>query len=376
MGKLAGISRRGAVCAAFMVGLGLAASAMTARADGDHVRVAMNLPLTGPIAVVTIPYRDGLLMGFDDAAKAYNVPRDAFVTDIQDNAGEAKQAISVLQKQMLEPFDVYISGVSPQTRAVAPEIDKKKVPHILYAFDTAFVQGDPNRVRILPNFRLQQPLYVNYAKAKGAKRVAAIHLNIASQQEFYGQFLVPELKKDGIEVMREAYDIGTKDYSTLGLKIAEFKPDLVIVDGFSFNLLPMIAALRTLDLVHDGRVLVGMDFIDLLYNKTPADQIKGVVFASPTVELPEGKARAADWIEKFKARFKEEPSWPGAYGYDTARVIAAAFAKNHKVTTASIHDVMPFDGLVGKINLDKDNDIDSTMALGLVEDSGAVKTLK
>ncbi len=114
--------------------------------DGDHVRVAMTLPLTGPIAVVTIPYRDGLLMGFDDAAKTYNVPRDVFVTDIQDNAGEAKQAINVLQKQMLDPFDVYISGVSGQTRAVAPEIDKKKVPHILYAFDTSYVQGDPNRV--------------------------------------------------------------------------------------------------------------------------------------------------------------------------------------------------------------------------------------
>ncbi len=66
----------------------------------------------------------------------------------------------------------------------------------------------------------------------------------------------------------------------------------------------------------------------------------------------------------------------GAYGYDTARVMVAAYAKDHKVTTATIHDVMPFDGLIGKINLDKDNDIDSTMGLGMIDDAGNVKTVK
>jgi branched-chain amino acid transport system substrate-binding protein len=358
------------------IGFGLISTAATAADDANHIRIDMNLPLSGPIAVVTIPYRDGLLMGLRDASEAYKVSPDIFVTDIQDNAGEPKQAVTIMQKQLLEPFSVYISGVSGPTRAVAPEIDKTKAAHFLYAFDVHFTQGAPNRMRILPNFRLELPLYVDYAKARNAKRIAAINLNYASQQEFYAEYLVPALKDTGAEVMRETYDMGTKDYSTLALKIAAFKPDLVIMDGFSFTILPLISALRTLDMVHDGNVIVGMDFIDLLHNKTPVDQIKGVAFAAPLIELPAGEKSASDWAGRFKAAYKEDPSWPGAYGYDTARVIVAAYAKAHKVDPEAIRSVMPFDGLVGKINLDRDNDIDATMGIGIVDDSGAVKALK
>ncbi len=351
-------------------------SASTAVADGNQVRIALNLPLSGPIAVVTIPYRDGLLMGLNDGAKQFNVPRDVFVMDIGDNAGEPKQAVTVMQQQMLKPFDVYFSGVSAQTRAVAPEIDKTSAPHLLYAFDVGFTAGAANRMRILPNFSLELPIYLAYAKSKGAKRVAAIHLNYASQTQFFDEFFVPQLKQTGVEVMNEAYDIGTKDYSTLALKITAFKPDLVVLEGFSFNMLPMINALRALDYIHDGNVLTGIDFNDLLYNKTPVDQIKGVAFASPLVELPEGKQKASDFDAQFKTQYKEDPSWPGAYGYDTARVIVAAYAKAHKVTVESIESVMPFDGLVGKITLDKDRDINSTMGVGMVDAAGKVVAVK
>jgi len=354
------------------VGIGLTISTGMA---ADRVQIDMNLPLSGPIAVVTIPYRDGLLMGLKEGVKQYNVPADIFVTDIQDNASEAKQAVTIMQKQLLEPFDVYISGVSGQTRAIAPEIDKTRAAHFGYAFDVSFTQGAPNRMRILPSFRLEEPLYVDYAKSRAAKRIAALHLNYASQQEFYSE-LVPLLQKGGAEVMREAYDIGTKDYSTLALKIASFKPDLIIIDGFSFNLLPFISALRTLDMVHDGNLIVGMDFIDLLHNKTPVDQIKGVAFASPLVELPAGEKAASDWVARFKSSYKEEPSWPGAEGYDTARVSVAAYAKSHKVDPETIRGVMPFDGIVGRINLDRYNDIDATMGIGLVQGDGSVTALK
>jgi ABC-type branched-subunit amino acid transport system substrate-binding protein len=354
--------------------LGIGLPILSARA-ADHVQVDMNLPLSGPIAVVTIPYRDGLLMGLKDGAKEHNLSPDIFVTDVQDNASEAKQAVTIMQKQLLEPFDVYISGVSGQTRAVAPEIDKTKAAHFLYAFDVNFTGGAQNRIRVLPNFGLQEPLYVGYAKSRNAKRIAALHLNYASQQEFYSE-LVPLLQKNGAEVMREAYDIGTRDYSTLALKVAAFKPDLIIVEGFSFTMAPLISALRTLDLVHDGNLIAGMDFIDLLHNKTPVDQLKGIAFAAPLVELPDGEKAAGDWIAKFKSSYKEDPSWPGAYGYDTGRIIAAAYAKAHRVNPETIRSVMPFDGIVGRINLDKTNDIDATMAIGFVQADGVVKEIK
>jgi len=344
--------------------------------SADQVHIAMNMPLTGPIADAIVPYRNAFLMGLDDGAKEFNVPRDVFVTDIQDNAGEPKQAVTIMQKQFLDPVDVYISAASAQTAAIADEVDKKNVPHFMFAFEAYLTRGHENRLRINPHFKVAAPLYVKWVESRHAKRVAFVSLNWSSFQQMFGEIVIPELKKSGVEVMTEYFDMGTKDYNTLALKVADFKPDAIIVDGFAFHLQPLIGALRTLDLVHNGNTFAGLDFIELVYNKTPGTEAKGITYLTPDIGLPEGIKRAADWTSRFQAAYKMAPGSYGAYGYDTARVIVEAYAKNHKVTTAAIRGVMPFDGIVGKINLDKDNDIDGTMGIGVVTDSGAIEAFK
>jgi branched-chain amino acid transport system substrate-binding protein len=364
----------GAVALALLMVLGTAVGADVLAKD--HVNVGVNLPLSGPIAVVALPYRDGLLMGVEDAAANYKVAANKVELDIQDNAGEAKQAVSVMQKHFLKNVDAYISGLSAQTGAVAPEVDKKSVPHLMVAFEVSLMKSGKDRLRILPHFKIAAPLYVEYAKMRKAKRVAIMSLNWGSLEELHGVVVQPELEKAGIVVMREMFDIGTKDYNTLALKVAQFKPDLVIVDGLSFNIYPMLNALRALGLAKDGAAIAGMDFIDLIYKGTPTQEIAGVAFISPHFDLPSGQQRAHAWIERFKAKFGKEPSYMGAYGYDTARILVAAFAKNGDVSPKSIRSVLPFEGIVGTINLDADGDLTGTLGIGIVDADRKVNVIK
>lgn len=342
----------------------------------DQLHIAMNMPLTGPIADAIIPYRNAFLMGLDAGAKEYNVPRNTLVTDIQDNAGEPSQAVSIMQKQFLNPVDVYVSAANAQTAAIADEVDKKNIPHFTFAFEAFLTRGHENRIRTTPNFKVASPLYVKWVEARHTKKLAIVSLNWSSFQQMFGEIVIPEVKKAGVDVMPLWFDMGTKDYNTIALKIADFKPDAIIVDGFAFHIMPMISALRTLDLIHDDNTFAGPDFVELVYNKTPGAEVKGISYITADLGLPEGVKHAAGWTDEFQKQFKMAPGSYAAYGYDTARIIIDAYAKSHKVTVATVQSVLPFDGVAGKITIDKDRDLDGTMGIGHVSESGALEAWK
>src|SRR4051794_29416944 len=79
---------------------------------GPAIRIAGNLPLTGPVAAWSGEYPNGFQMGIEDASKEFGVDPTIFKSDFQDNAGKPAQSASVIQKQLSAGFDVYITGSS------------------------------------------------------------------------------------------------------------------------------------------------------------------------------------------------------------------------------------------------------------------------
>ena len=343
-----------------------------AQAAGE-VRIAVNGPLTGPIALIFVDYTKGLQMGLDDAAERLGVQRDTFDLDMQD-AGDAKTAITVVKKHLLEPVDVYISGYSNQSKAIAPELDRAGVTHFMISFDAFLARHGVDRLRIFPNYKLEGPLYVDYIKAKEAKRVAVIGLNFASIDEQFAMIVEPAFAGADVEFMREMYDFNTKDYNTLALKAARFKPDLTIISGFAFHVYPFLKAVRTY--VKTGEVITTMDFIDLLYKDIPTEELVGTVFTSPHFELPGVIPGLNDWKEAYTARFGTSPTYASAYAYDTASMIVTAYKNNGKVDTATLRGVTPYQGLIGNIELDEDGDIIGSLGIGQVNADRSVKVLQ
>ena len=362
----------GAASLAALVAVAGAGGALAA----DQVKVAINIPLTGPVALFTLPYANGMVMGLEEGAAAAGLPADSFDVDSQDNAMETKTAAAIVQKHFLEDIDVYVTGPSLVSKAVSTIVDQKEIPHFLLSFDSYLASKNHFRLRILPHYKIEGPLNAKYVLARGAKRVAILELRNSSIFEKFAVLVIPDLEKEGIEVMREAFEFRTRDYSTLALKAAQFKPDLIIVNGFSFHLYPIVKALRTLDMIDNGSVLAGMDYVDLLHNETPRNELKGVAFTTPVFELPDSApAGAAAWIERYEARFNQPPSFVGAYGYDVGRVVAMALKDAGEVTVESIRAQLPYSGVSGEIALDADGDLTSTLGVGLVAEDGSIETL-
>ena len=338
-----------------------------------EIRIAVNGPLTGPIALIFVDYTQGLQMGLDEASKRLGVPRDTFDVDMQD-AGDPKSAITVVKKHLLNPVDVYISGYSNQSKAIAPELDRVGMPHFMLAFDAFLSRENENRLRIFPSYKLEGPLYIDYIKTKKAKKIAVIGLNFASIDEQFAMIVEPAFAGTDVKFMREMYDFNTKDYNTLALKAAKFKPDLTIISGFAFHVYPFLKAVRTY--VKTGEVITTMDFIDLLYKDIPTSELAGTVFAAPHFELPGVIPALGEWKDRYKAAIGASPTYASAYGYDTGQMIVEAYKKSGKVTTTTLRGVTPHAGLIGKIELDADGDVIGSLGIGQVNPDRSVKVLQ
>jgi ABC-type branched-subunit amino acid transport system substrate-binding protein len=346
-------------------------------AAAQSLKIAGNLPLTGPVAAVTGNYFKAFEMGLEDGCKEQQVDCKQIKLDAQDNAEKPEQALSVVQKQLLDNPSVVVSGTSPSANAISPTVDGKGIPHFLVAFDAYITQKGKDRFRVLPNYKLAgSGPYLKYLDIKKPKKIFSFALNVSSITDLFKLILEPVFKKRGIEFQTEQYDFGAKDYSALALKARQYNPDLIIVEGYSFHIYPIIKALRTYDLMQPGRVMAALDTVDLIYNKTARDELKGLVLWLPDYEVP-GKLPAADgWRARYKDKYKIDATWIEAYGYDTARLIVSTYKKSGKVDTASLLANTPFNGLVGKIEFDQDRDIKGSLTVAIFDDKGNVVEVK
>ncbi len=342
----------------------------------DKVRIDGNLPLTGPIAAFCGDYPKAFIMGIDDACKQLSVPRETFVIDFQDNAGKPSQGVAILRKQMLNPPAVYISGVSPVSSAIAKEIGSTGIPHLLVSFDAFLCRSGPNRVRILPHYKIEGPVFVEYAKKCNAKKVFVISHNSNFYNDEFNKIIEPGLSKLGIENHRETFEFDNKDYRTIALKAAQYKPDLILITAFSVHIYPMLGALRSYGLIKNNNVLSTLDFIDLIHNKTPISELVGVPFITPQYELTSASTDKKNWINQFEHIYKKDPSYVEAYAYDTGRIVVAAYKKCGKIDAQSIRKVLPFHGICGDINIDQDGDLNTKLEIAQVMPDGTVRVLK
>jgi branched-chain amino acid transport system substrate-binding protein len=339
------------------------------------VRVAINIPLTGPISAWSGQFPNGFKMGIEDATREYGLDPAAFTVDVQDNAGQPSQAVSIYNKQRINGFDAYISVATGPANAVAPQLDALGTPHFIAAFDPFIIKAAPSRLRVMANSKIEAPLFIQYAKARGAKSVYIIQLNLSYAEDEFGVIVQPALEKAGITVHREHFELADRDFKIIAEKAKASGDDLIFVCGYSFHLQPLLRDLRAAGLIQKGRVVSVQDFVDLTYSGTPVAELKDVIFVSPIFDVPGKVAKAPDWRKRYEERFNVKPTYVPAYAYDNATLIVRAYAKSHKVSTDTLIAAVPFDGVNGAINLDADHDILATVTLAELDDQGHVVEL-
>lgn len=347
--------------------LGLGSSCRTQQTSSS-VKIAANLPLSGGLSVYGKAVQRGATMAVDELkASAPNGP--ALVFDWQDNTGNPQSTVSVMQQQYLNAPDIYVSGVRPQTTAIWEQVSAKGTPHFVWIFEMLVNAKSRNNLRTWVNFKIEPQVYLSYVDKRKPKRVAVLYTNIPSYEDELQQIFLPGLKERNItETLVEKYDFETTDFKPLAVKVRDFKPDLIVLQGFQTHLVGLVRALRPYSLITDGNTIGTYDVLDASQVLGP-DEMEGLRFAAPYFVTRSDTPELANWRSRFTAKYNMPPLYTDAFAYDMTMIINDA-AKRLTLPATSEQWVTALratniQGVTGQLKFDEDGSLITPVEMGV-----------
>jgi len=349
-----------AIALAMLVIVFIAGSSCKSGGSKNAVRIACNLPMSGDLAVYGKAVQRGASLAVDDL-KASDPNGPALDFDWQDNAGNPQTTVSIMQQQYLNPPDVYVSGVRPQTTAIWDQISAKGTPHFVWIFEMIVNAKSHNNLRTWVNFKLEPQAYLSYVDKQKPKRVAILYTKIPSYEDELQKIFIPGLKQRGInDILVEQYDFETSDFKSLALKVRDFKPDLIVLQGFQTHLLGLVRALRPYSLITDGNTIATYDMLDAATVLGP-DELEGIRCAAPYFVTRPDRPEISNWRSHFTAKYNMQPLYTDAFAYDMAMIIHDA-AKRLTLPANSDQWVNALratniQGITGQLKFDEDGSL-------------------
>jgi branched-chain amino acid transport system substrate-binding protein len=339
--------------------------------------VSLNMPLTGPIALAGKSFQEAALMAIDDLKQ--DAGAKPFTFDWNDNTGTPATAATIANRQASSNASIYFVGYGPSVLAVRPVLAASGKPIFAFSFQASMTK-DPLIYRNLISYKIEYPLYVEYAKRRQAKKIAVIFMDQPEAHEQFKQLFIPEMVRNGWKEADFAlfpYALSETDFRTIAAKVAQFSPDLIIMNGYQSTVAPIVLALQSAKLVRDGNVMGTFDLIDVA-RLTGNEAVEGMAVASPTY-LVSPSPKAADFQRRFQERYGRPPSYNDFSGYDFALIVSdVAKRLPDNPTPQQIADVLQktdIEGVSGRITFDADGDASPPVETAVLR-SGRLVPLK
>ncbi len=329
-------------------------------------KVGAILPLTGNLAEVGQMERDALLLAQEDVNQSGSGGGNKIVLLIEDSKGDAKEGVSAAMKLIdIDKVKFIITTLTGVSSAVQPIIDKNKVIQYAYTFDPTLPGKSEYTFRIYPSYNQSSEVMIDYIKARGLKKISAIHTNVPGETYAIENLIAPKLKDAGIEFRKESFNFGDKDVKPQLLKLKSFKPDLFIIHTYSFQV-PMILK-GIAEIAFRPQLMGNMAFCEL--SEVPQQQLENVLVTAPRFVLDPSKSE--NFIKRFKEKYGKEPNFDAAYVYDSFRLLASAIQKvgyDPETCKKFLLSAKKYDGITGEIEILPNGDSRVAMKLGVFKE--------
>ena len=337
--------------------------------EENVIKIGCNLPLTGDFATYGESVKNGvdmLLRELLENNKNIKIPIKFFW---QDNKGEAKNAVSILQKQLLESIDIFVTGVKPQTMALINQISLKKIPHFVWVFDAYICKEYNNTFRTWVSYKYEPKYYLKYVEKIKPDKIAILYANLPHCEQEFKEIVIPEIKKSGINnILVEAYPWTKKDFKDIAVKVKTYKPDLIIINGFKSTIIGLVKALRDYNLINNGNTIATYDMLDAA-EELSKETVEGIRVISPYFSIEKDKPEIMKWRSTFKKIYNRKARYTDAYAYDMAKIIYDVSKRIvYPITNEKLSEEIlktKFDSITGPIKFDRDGDLIITLKIGV-----------
>ncbi len=287
--------------------------------------------LSGPVAVLGKPIYNGMVLRTAQLNASGGIHGRKLKLVVEDSSYDPKKGVLAAQKLLNQDKVFVMIGTlgSPVSLATLPQVIEKGVPHLFpitahtgnfepfHKLKFSMSNPYPNTTRI----GIEQML-----KMKPYKRVAILY-----QDDEYGHDVVrgadSALKSAGLSLVeRTSYKRGATDFSSQMQKLKAANPDLIILGTIVRETIGAMASARQLG--YEGDFLGSEAAYQPAVAKAGGKAVEGL-YAVSTVATPyrddPGNSKALnDWMDEYKARFKEDPDLYSVYGSMLIDVFAKA----------------------------------------------------
>jgi len=386
-----------------LVGLGLLASACGGTGTGGGgggaaktVKLYSSLPLTGPSRAQTLTVVNGIKMAMDENGGTNGTGAKIGSITVEyeslDDATAAKQSWDAAQeaengrKAAEDSKTVGYLGTfnSGAARISIPVMNKAGIPMISPA-NTAtdltldkskdsvyYASGKRNYFRVIPNDNIQGLVGANWMAALNVKKVF-----IVDDTDLYGKGLADVFQsnaaKAGLTVVGREGAPKADNFNALVTKIKAAGAEGVYYGGIVDNNPAVLV--KNLRAVDTKIVFMGADGIqcdEMIKQMGSAGEGVYATFGGVSVDKYTGIQ--ADWLKKYKDKYKEDPQPYAIYGYEAANVMLKAIKDADGDRGKMIDSVKKigtnYDGVLGKWSFDANGDTSNTAHTGVVVQGG------
>ncbi len=328
------------------------------------VKIGAASPLTGPQAHIGIDIRNGVQLAIEDA-NAANIEiggsKVKFEMVPEDDEANPTKATTVAQKladaKVAAVVGHFNSGASiPASKIYAdagiPQISPSSTnpKYTQQGFKTTF--------RVVAHDGQQGPTLARFAaNTLKAKSVAVIDDSTA-----YGQGLADAFESTvqslGIKIVaREHTTDKDTDFKAILTKIKGVKPDVIMFGGIDPQAGPMIKQMKELGI--SAQFIGGDGMQTPNFIKLAGDASEGAMASIPGLpkeQMPGGKA----FLEKYKAKFKQDVELFAPMGYDAVMVFIDAMKRAGSTEPAKFLPELGktnYQGVIGPITFDDKGDL-------------------
>ena len=330
--------------------------------SADAVKIGLATPLTGASAQDGKAIQNGVNLAVKMKNEAGGINGKTVEVVAEDDKGDSSEAATVANKLAQDDSILAVIGHfnSSCTLAGAPIYNNAVVVEISPGSSSAAVTdaGDYT-FRVITTDAVQGQYLADWCVNElGYKNVAILYEN-----DDYGLGLADvaeeETGKLGAKtVVKEAYEVGQTDFSTVLTKVAASDAEVLIIGGL-YNETALIAKQMADNGLGDMQIM-GVDaiysgaLIDL--GGEAVDGIKLTAYFSENSD----NAKSQEFVTAYQEEYGEVPGTYAAYAYDAALVVMDAI-ENAGEDRVAIRDYMSkiegFEGSTGTATFDKNGDV-------------------
>jgi len=299
------------------------APAATPGVTDDSIRIATIQDLSGPIAILGAPIRDGIVMRLDEENERGGVHGRKLRIAVEDSGYDPKKAI-LATRRLLGDGQVFAflgNLGTPVVMATMPLIVEAGLPH-LFPFSphqATYAPTHPLKFQLFAPYRDYMDAAVRHLVGQnGYRRVGLLY-----QDDDYGLEVMrgveSGLAKAGLELIeRSGYKRGTTDFASQIARLRAADCDLVVLATVVRETVAAAQEARKVGWPVD--MLVTASGYSAQTHELGGAAVEGLYGVSVMPHpYPEGADGALyDWIQRYRTRYDADPNVWSAMGYDVA----------------------------------------------------------